>query len=96
MSARRDITIIKGDSYTHTLTFETDQSEYTYTATLSSETATTSFVVTTVSTTETTLFLAAATTDAFDVTAVYKWRVIRTDGTNVTTILHGRANVVDV
>lgn len=98
MATRKDIEIIRTDSYTHVLEFTEDQSAYTFTATLTDGTNTVSFNVTETSSTEITLSLTTAQTTALDAdgTTQYKWRAIRTLDTETTTVAAGRAVVIDI
>lgn len=94
----RDITIISGDSYTHVITFNEDQSDYTFGATITPNGPT---IQVTQSGTTVTLFLTSAQTATMDETGAtqYKWRFVRTsaDATpDVTTLLFGRVIVTNV
>lgn len=95
---RRDIQVVKGDTYTHVVEFDSDVSSYTPVATLSNGATSISFAVAALSNETLELRLSPAQTanlDA-DATTQYKWRLTATEGGNVHTWLAGRAQVVDV
>jgi hypothetical protein len=97
MTTHKDITIIQGDTYVHTITFDESQSGYSFAATLNAIALVDSMASDNVTLT---LTLSAAQTAALvaDGTTIYKWRLIRTNDSDSTvyTVMQGTAKVVDV